>query len=158
MNLKPKTSPLLRLRFWVWLMVVSLVCGSAVSLLDCWRRIDNGQAEFNLASIIERALTFSAVPLVICGIVSLKYAPWKKLFRCLRDFFGWLFSWRMAKRGLKALGILLCLLPVLYLEEDLRGKLTWNIYRHGLEAKGESFDFKDFIPKPVPGEQNFALP
>src|ERR1035438_6133499 len=105
MNLKPKTSPLLRLRFWVWLMVASLVCGSAVSLLDCCRRIDNGQAEFNLASIIERALTFLAVPLVLCGLGSLKYAPWKKLFRRLCDFFRRLFSWRMAKRGLKALGI-----------------------------------------------------
>ena len=68
-----------------------------------------------------------------------------------------IFSWRMARRMLIGLGGLITLLALFHVEENWRGKRTWENYRHELEAKGESFDIARSIPPAVPDEQNFAL-
>jgi hypothetical protein len=69
----------------------------------------------------------------------------------------WLFSWRVIKRVLQGVAVIMGLVALFYLEEDWRGKHAWNKYRREWEAKGESFDFASFVPPPVPDDQNFAL-
>jgi hypothetical protein len=77
-------------------------------------------------------------------------------FPTFRRLFGWLFSWRTIRRCLFALACLLTLIALFYAEENWRGRRAWNKYRHELEARGAQFDYRAFIPKPVPDEQNFA--
>jgi hypothetical protein len=42
-----------------------------------------------------------------------------------------------------------------YLEEDWRGKHTWNACKRALAAKGLAVDWSQYIPQPVPDDQNF---
>lgn len=51
--------------------------------------------------------------------------------------------------------IVLALVLVFYLEEDWRGKRAWERCKSDLKAKGELVDWKDYIPPPVPDNQNF---
>jgi hypothetical protein len=44
-----------------------------------------------------------------------------------------------------------------YLEEDARGKMAWSKFRNTEEANGEKFDLSDFVPPPVPDNQNFVM-
>jgi hypothetical protein len=69
--------------------------------------------------------------------------------------FHWLFSWRILRRGLMALAVLITLIALLWTEENWRGKRDWEKYKSEWEAKGERFDLASFTPKPVPPEQNF---
>ena len=39
---------------------------------------------------------------------------------------------------------------------NFRGQREWAQFRSEWEAKGERFDFVDFIPTAVPDDQNFA--
>ena len=64
---------------------------------------------------------------------------------------------KFRRRIIIALGGFVLLVALFYAEEDLRGWLAWNNFKHEWEAKGEHFDFKFFVPPPVPDEQNFAL-
>ena len=43
-----------------------------------------------------------------------------------------------------------------YAGENLRGKSAWENFKKEWEAKGEVFDYKQVVPKPVPSERNFA--
>src|SRR4051812_42051372 len=52
---------------------------------------------------------------------------------------------------------LIILIPLFYLEENLRGKAAWNRFQREWTAKGEKFEFKSFVPPPVPDARNFAL-
>ena len=61
------------------------------------------------------------------------------------------------KLGSIALACLVLLLMLFYAEEDWSGKRAWENYKRQLEAQGEKLDWKDFIPPPVPDDQNFAL-
>lgn len=72
-------------------------------------------------------------------------------------FIHWLRSWRNFKRLLFGLACFATLTALFYAEEDWRGKHEWEKYKHEWEAKGEKFDFKDFVPPPVPDDQNFAF-
>src|SRR5205809_2909324 len=74
----------------------------------------------------------------------------------LARFVRWLFSWRGLRRVLIVLAWAATLIAVFYAEENWRGRSAWNKCRRELEARGEQLDFKVFIPKPVPDEQNFA--
>jgi hypothetical protein len=138
------------LRFFIWLAVVAWAIGTAVAAWDCLREADNWRYQFNFLHILGKVLIYSAALMVVFSICFLTRAQIKRVF-------FWLFSWRMVKRGLKALAVLLCLLTMLYVEENWRGKRAWDACRHELEAKGEHLDFDYFIPPPVPDEQNFAL-
>src|SRR5438132_8274611 len=77
-------------------------------------------------------------------------------FPTFRRLFGWMFSWRILRRCLFVLACLLTLLALFYAEENWRGHRAWNKYRQELETHGEQLDFRVFIPKPVPDDQNFA--
>jgi hypothetical protein len=72
-------------------------------------------------------------------------------------FIRWLCCWRNIKRSLFALACLATLIALFYAEENWRGQRAWDHFRREWEAKGEKFDFKDFVPPPVPDEQNFAM-
>jgi hypothetical protein len=71
-------------------------------------------------------------------------------------FLRWLFSWRGARCILISLTWLVTLAALFHAEENWRGRRAWDRYRRGLEAQGARLDYKAFIPKPVPDEQNFA--
>lgn len=77
-------------------------------------------------------------------------------FPTFKRLFRWLFSWRTIRRCLFVFISLVTLLALFYAEENWRGRRAWNKYRQGLEARGEQLDYRAFIPKPVPDEQNFA--
>jgi hypothetical protein len=66
-------------------------------------------------------------------------------------------SWRNFKRAVLAIACLAGLVMLFYAEEDLRGWLSWRHFKSQWVAKGEKFNFADFIPPPVPEEQNFAM-
>ena len=66
-------------------------------------------------------------------------------------------DWKWFRRGLLGLAAVITIIALFYAEENARGKHAWNKYRREQEAKGERFELKDFIPRPVPDEQNFAM-
>ncbi len=45
---------------------------------------------------------------------------------------------------------------VAYIVENLRGKWAWKAFQEEWEAKGEKFDYRQWIPAPIPSEKNFA--
>jgi len=71
-------------------------------------------------------------------------------------FFNWLFSGRILRRTLIGLAWLSTIIVLFYAEEDWRGRHEWNGYRQQLEVNGAQLDYRAFIPKPVPDDQNFA--
>jgi hypothetical protein len=88
---------------------------------------------------------------------SLLYAiGWALAGALLIAFVRWVWCGRNFKRLLFCLACLATLIALFYVEEDLRGYLAWHSYKHQLEAKGEKVDFSDFVPPPVPDDQNFA--
>jgi len=64
-------------------------------------------------------------------------------------------DWRIVRRILIALAIVVTLIAVFYAEEDWRGKHAWENYKHEWEANGEKFDWQAFVPPSVPDDQNF---
>lgn len=59
------------------------------------------------------------------------------------------------KRTIITLIGLATLAALFYAEEDLRGWLAWEHYKHELAAKGEEMDWDKLIPPPAPDGQNF---
>lgn len=72
-------------------------------------------------------------------------------------FIYWLCCWRNFKRFVFGLACFITLVALFYAEENWRGQHAWEQYQREGEARGEKFDFKDFVPPPVPDDQNFAL-
>jgi tetratricopeptide (TPR) repeat protein len=64
-------------------------------------------------------------------------------------------GWRWPRRILITLAVLVTLVALLYAEEDWRGKRALENYKHEWEAKGEKFDWQEFVPPSVPDDQNF---
>lgn len=79
------------------------------------------------------------------------------IFLAVWRFIRWLCRWRNLKRFLFGVACFVTLIALFYAEEDWRGWHAWNQFKHEWEAKGEKFDFKDFVPPPVPDDQNFAF-
>jgi hypothetical protein len=69
----------------------------------------------------------------------------------------WIFCWRSFCKFIFVIACLITLIALFYAEEDWRGKHDWEKFKREEEAKGEKFDFADFVPPPVPDDQNFAL-
>jgi len=76
---------------------------------------------------------------------------------------GWLTRfafWLCSRRGAKAVGILLVWVItavfLVYAFENWRGKRAWNEVKADLEKRGQTWEFKSLLPKPVPPDQNFA--
>ena len=68
----------------------------------------------------------------------------------------WLCCWRNLRWLLFAGGCLAGLVLLTYAEEDLRGWLTWTLFKHAWEAKGERFTLTSVVPPRVPDDENFA--
>ena len=66
------------------------------------------------------------------------------------------FKRRWLRKPLFWLGVLVALVGIFYAEEDWRGRSDWNRYRRDMAARGVSLEFRAYIPKPVPYEENFA--
>ena len=71
--------------------------------------------------------------------------------------FRWIFCRRNFKRFLFGLACLATLIALFYAEENWRGKRDWEKYKREWEAKGDKFDFADFVPPPVPDDQEISL-
>jgi hypothetical protein len=71
--------------------------------------------------------------------------------------FRWFFSRRTLGRILVGLAALVTLVALVCTEESWRGKRAWERYKHELEAQGEKLDWNDYVPPPVPDQQNFAM-
>ena len=54
------------------------------------------------------------------------------------------------------LACLATLIVAAYEVEKYRGEKAWSDYRAEAEARGAKLDLKDFIPPPIPDEENFA--
>ena len=67
------------------------------------------------------------------------------------------YRWLNFRRAVLLLFGLCFLIFLCYAEEDFRGWLTWQHFKHEWEAKGERFDYASIVPPPVPDDQNFAL-
>lgn len=64
-------------------------------------------------------------------------------------------GWRILRRILITLAVLVTMIAALIAEEDWRGKHDWESYKHAAEARGEGFDLASVVPLPVPDKQNF---
>jgi len=71
--------------------------------------------------------------------------------------FRFLFSWLFLRVLIFLFVCLATLLGLFYGEENFRGKQAWKTYARRQAAKGEKLSFAEFIPPPVPAEQNLAL-
>lgn len=69
----------------------------------------------------------------------------------------WLCRPRNLKRSLFCVVAGITLVALFYAEENWRGWNAWQQYRKEQIAQGEKPDFKDYIPAPVPEDQNFAM-
>jgi hypothetical protein len=67
----------------------------------------------------------------------------------------WALATQIFKWALISLAALIILICLFFAEEDWRGKNDWESYKRQLEARGESLNWNDFIPPPVPDDQNF---
>ncbi|HTY88293.1 MAG TPA: hypothetical protein VMB80_12570 [Candidatus Acidoferrum sp.] len=70
-------------------------------------------------------------------------------------FFRWLIRRRTQKRALIGLAIFATLVAIFYTEENWRGQHAWERCKADLEAKGAVLDWDNYIPPPVPDDQNF---
>jgi hypothetical protein len=136
---------------------------------NIWKKSWRGPSGFLLLFIV---LTAAAFVILFClgsitGITrpigklvffSFLYAVGLALASTLAiAFIRWLCSWRNFKKFLFGCACLATLIALLYAEEDWRGKHDLQKFEREWEAKGEKFNYNDFLPPPVPDDQNFAL-
>ncbi len=63
------------------------------------------------------------------------------------------------RRSLVGLAVVLTLIGLFYTEENWRGKRAWENCKRALEAQGVKMNWADYIPAPVPEDQNvFGVP
>ena len=124
----------------IWAMVVGLAIALGFFLIALANTETPVGESFGQAALIIGGCV------AVCALVI--YIVWPLL--------RWLF-WKHWRRTLFASFCFATLIALFYAEENWRGKRAWENYKHEWEAKGEKFDFKDFIPPPVSDEQNFAM-
>jgi hypothetical protein len=66
------------------------------------------------------------------------------------------FNWRSLRRVLIIAAWAATIIVLLYGVENWRGRRAWKKHEQQLLARGEQLDFRAFLLKPVPAEQNFA--
>jgi hypothetical protein len=74
-----------------------------------------------------------------------------------RSTIRWLLQPRQLRIALCALVCLVTLVGLCYVAINWSGKRAWDKYRQQLEAQGERIQLSDFVPPPVPDDQNFAM-
>jgi hypothetical protein len=123
-----------------WLGVASVTLGI---LLSSWQIMDDmmkGQA-CTLLQSLSLVLVWSVI--LLAGL---------SFLFSFGKFFRWLFCWRIIKRGLLALAVLIALIATFYAEENWRGKRAWENYHRECEAKGEKLELISFAPIAMPDE------
>jgi hypothetical protein len=123
---------------WLAVGIFAIMLGSFIIALLNYSRTMSDQ----LMTLMLFAGEFLVASLVLI------YVVWPLLY--------WLF-WKRWRRTLFALACLATLVALFYAEENWRGKHDWKKYKREWEAKNEKFDFADFVPPPVPDDQNFAM-
>jgi len=76
---------------------------------------------------------------------------------CFWFFIRWVCHWRNFKRFVFGVACVVTVIALFYAEEDWRGKYDLEKFKRQWEAKGEKFNYSDFIPPCPPDDQNFAL-
>lgn len=157
----------LSLFLWALLVIVAAFFGAMVVLT--W--LDNAflLRGWSGGTILVTLFSFVAVTFLLCVVLPLArrlrlpldglpgVGPPIKLPAPFERFFSWLFSWRPIRAAL-FLGVCLATLVALfYAEENFRGKRAWKAYVREQTAKGEKLTLAEFIPLPVPDDQNFVL-
>lgn len=128
-----------------WLAIISIIAGSGCVSWLFYQNMQLGQV-MPLSQVLLQLVIWSLV--FLTGLLFLYSAA---------PFFRWLFSWRILKRCLLALGLLAVLVALFYGEENWRGRRDWNECQRELEVKGEKLNLADFAPPSVPDEENFAM-
>ncbi len=72
-------------------------------------------------------------------------------------FIRWVCCWKNFRRFLFGLACATTLVALAYVEENWRGRHDWEQFKSDWAAKGEKFDFNDFVPAAVPDNDNFAM-
>ena len=134
-----------RLYVCFWLGVISVTLGMLLGSCQYFDDLRQGQG-YTIPQTLILILIWSVALLVLLLIL---YS--------FREFFRWLFSWRIVKRGLLVVTGFTLLVLAFYAEENWRGNRAWEKCKHEMEANGEKFDLIAFAPSPVPDEQNFAM-
>lgn len=134
-----------RWKTWFWLGMAGVASGILWTSLLVWAGAAHGEV-FDWMDIMVLWLMGSVFFLFLTAFL-----------HALRNFFRWLFSWRIMKRCLVALAGLIILIAAFYAEENWRGRHAWENYKHEQEARGEKFDLLSFAPPVVPDDQNFAM-
>lgn len=82
--------------------------------------------------------------------------PWfpltRRVLHLVRSGLRWCFS----RRALKPAAVLLTLVAVAWQFENWRARRAWAAVEQRLSARGESLDWRDSFPTPLPDEQNAA--
>jgi hypothetical protein len=72
-------------------------------------------------------------------------------------FIRWVGCGKHFRRFLFGCACLATLIGLFYAEENWRGKHDWDEFKSDWEAKGEKFDFNDYVPPTVSDNDNFAM-
>lgn len=89
--------------------------------------------------------------------VSEAWSKKRSLLPYLMRGFWVFFNRKMLRRYAFALACLVTLIALAYGIENWRGKKAWETYKAEVTGRGETLDFKAYIPPPVPDDQNFAV-
>jgi hypothetical protein len=147
MNETPKTKPgrrILRWSFWI-IGSIALLRGMA----DLFFRL--AFQEHPIFPTLTQKILYTLVNLLALAFLLYLLRP---IFRL-----SWrgLFTWRGMRRILVGIAVLATLVALLYAEEDWRGKRAWENCKRELAAKGVDLNWSDYIPAPVPDDQNFFM-
>lgn len=121
--------------------------------------------EFLLRRFTENTGVADKVPYIMVNLIAIVFCLWllspilrrlfPSIFRLTKLFYHYFFTWQTLRRTLVALAVLATLIAIFYIEEDWRGKRAWENCKRELEAQGVVLDWNQFIPPPVPDDQNF---
>jgi hypothetical protein len=73
-----------------------------------------------------------------------------------RRFLRWISSWRVLRRFLFGIAVLVTMVFLFYAIENWRGNRAWDRYQADAAARGTVGDWKAFVPPPVSDAENFA--
>jgi hypothetical protein len=96
-------------KIWCWLGFASVFSGGLWASIFVWSGRVEGAA-FSRMFVLFSLLAGAVVFLFVAALIHAQ-----------RNFFRWLFSWRLVKRGLLALAGLMILVVAFYMEENWRG-------------------------------------
>jgi hypothetical protein len=127
-------------RFFLWLMVLSLVVATGARVIAERIRQQPGANDF---AAMATAYGFCASFVVSTIGLILSALPRTR----------WLMTWAI-RRWFFCVATLVTLGALFYAEEDWRGKRAWEKNKHDLEASGVVLNWDQFFPPPVPDDQN----